>query len=79
VKLIAWKLGRRWTCFHVAAFGKPLCGRPVPDALQRTTTMDARPQQWLNGSICRQCREVLLRRGPAEVEAPIPTLTGGNP
>jgi len=58
--LLSWRSGRSWSQWHIADLGLPLCGTPVPDAIQGFSHRAARPRDWFH--ICARCRELALRR-----------------
>lgn len=65
MKLIAWRVGTRWSSYHIRRFDGALCGTPVPQGVQRFTERPARTADWL--SICEKCREAALQRISADL------------
>lgn len=66
MKILAWRTGAKgWTAWHVARFGVPLCGTPIPDRVQGFTRREALASD--SPKLCQRCREAVLRSATPEV------------
>jgi hypothetical protein len=73
LRILAWKVSRNFTGWHIARLEQPLCGTAIPDhasvcyASERTAPL-------LIGSICRKCLRALADEG--EPQRPRPPDSG---
>lgn len=67
MRLLAWKVGRAYTRFHVAHFERPLCGTPMPDRVQGLTSRHALPADFAH--ICSRCLEIAVKAATDEKPA----------
>ena len=76
--ILAWRAGLRWSQFHLARFGQPWCGTPIPDAVQGFTQREMFVSDWAH--VCTRCQEVALRAAqvPAD-ELPAWRLSARTP
>lgn len=58
MKLLSWRVGVTWAQWHIAHFGRPLCGTPVPDRVQQWAEDNATPRRMAH--TCLKCRELAL-------------------
>ena len=72
MRLLAWKVSARWTRFHIAAIGKPLCGTPVPNKVQGSIDKPAEIKDWPH--ICSKCRELAVKGATSSIEDPLTVI-----
>lgn len=63
--LVAWRVGRKWSGYHVERGDEMYCGVRFPKAATGISRTACTPEWW--PKVCLSCRAALLRETPQAV------------